>query len=160
MDQKSSGTLAGSLKAVKKTKVHEQIVNQIKALIDEGRLKHGHQLPPEKELATIFKVSRHSLREAIRILEQKKILKSRPGSGTFIILEEASVVVELLEHIFSKSRHEYSQGARRNRLSIQGHQEIVKAVKGAKPEAASALMAAHLSTIRKFVLSQNNNQEG
>ena len=244
MVKQSTPPMAGNLKAVKRTKLHEQIVNQIQALIDKGRLKHGDQLPPERELATIFKVSRHSLREAIRILEHKKVLKSRPGSGTYIILEEASVVVEflatainrekntlaeifqfrellepqiaalaarnatpadhevlkdilerqqdeadqdlsqgldqdfhlalaratgnavllqiveLLGHIFSKSRHAESRSAHRQRLSIQGHRKIVEAVKNAAPKAARDLMTAHLSTIREFVLSPTDNQEG
>ena len=80
MLKKSSNSLTGNLKAVTKTKFHEQIVDQVQALIEKGRLKHGDQLPPERELASIFKVSRHSVREAIRVLEQKKVLKSRPGS--------------------------------------------------------------------------------
>ena len=80
MGEPSDKSLSNPFKAVKKTKLHEQIVSQIQALIDNGRLKHGDQLPPERELATIFQVSRHSVREAIRILEQKKVLISRPGS--------------------------------------------------------------------------------
>ncbi len=78
MDE-SRHSLTGDLQAVSKTKFHEQIVDQVQALIEKGRLKHGDQLPPERELAGIFKVSRHSVREAIRVLEQKKVLKSRPG---------------------------------------------------------------------------------
>jgi len=96
MVDKSRNSLTGNLQAVSKTKFHEQIVDQVQALIEKGRLKHGDQLPPERELASIFKVSRHSVREAIRVLEQKKVLKSRPGSGTFIILENESSVVESL----------------------------------------------------------------
>ena len=41
-------------------------------------------------------MSRHSVREAIRILEQKQILKSRPGSGTFVVIEDESSLVEFL----------------------------------------------------------------
>lgn len=105
MAPKSSNRLTSSLKAVKKIKLHEQIVAQIKALIDNGRLKHGDQLPPERELATVFKVSRHSLREAIRVLEHQKVLKSRAGSGTYVILEEASVVVEFLATAINKEKN-------------------------------------------------------
>ncbi len=90
MVEKSENSLTKTLQAVAKTKLHEQIVNQVQALIEKGGLKHGDQLPPERELASIFKVSRHTVREAIRILEQKNILRSRPGSGTFIILEDES----------------------------------------------------------------------
>jgi GntR family transcriptional repressor for pyruvate dehydrogenase complex len=95
MDE-SRNSLTGDLQAVSKTKFHEQIVNQVQALIEKGRLKQGDQLPPERELAGIFKVSRHSVREAIRVLEQKKVLKSRPGSGTFVILEDESFFAKSL----------------------------------------------------------------
>ncbi len=241
MLKKPGKNLANTLKAVTKTKLHEQIVIQIQALIDKGRLKHGDQLPPERELATIFKVSRHSVREAIRILEQKRILRSRPGSGTYIILEdEASVVqflasainqekhtlseifqfrellepqiaglaaqnatkedlsilqeilhsqqqeldnnaaskdldqdfhralakatgnavllqvVALLDHIFLKSRHVYSQRPQRNRLSLNGHHEILKAVKNKDSSTARELMTDHLNAIRELVIPSNN----
>ncbi len=96
MVDESRNSLTGSLQAVSKTKFHEQIVDQVQALIEKGRLKHGDQLPPERELAVIFKVSRHSVREAIRVLEQKEVLKSRPGSGTFVILEDESSVAKSL----------------------------------------------------------------
>jgi GntR family transcriptional repressor for pyruvate dehydrogenase complex len=96
MDKISPNSLTENLQPVAKTKFHEQIVAQVQALIEKGRLKHGDQLPAERELASIFKVSRHSVREAIRVLEQQKVLKSRPGSGTFIILENESSVVESL----------------------------------------------------------------
>jgi GntR family transcriptional repressor for pyruvate dehydrogenase complex len=102
-------SLANDLQAVTKTKLHEQIVNQVQALIEKGRLKYGDRLPPERELATIFKVSRHSLREAIRILEQKKILKSQPGSGTFIILDDESSVVEFLAKAIHREKNTLSE---------------------------------------------------
>ena len=105
MVDKSSNSLTGNLQAVTKTKFHEQIVDQVQALIEKGRLKHGDQLPPERELASIFKVSRHSVREAIRVLEQKKVLKSRPGSGTFIILENESSVVESLANAILREKN-------------------------------------------------------
>lgn len=109
MDKASDNLLANTLKAVTKTKLHEQIVNQIQALIDKGRLKYGDQLPPERQLATIFKVSRHSVREALRILEEKRVLKSRPGSGTYIILKDESSVVEFLARAINSEKHTISE---------------------------------------------------
>ena len=105
MVDNSGHNLKRKLQAVAKTKLHEQIVNQVQLLIEKGRLKHGDQLPPERELAGIFKVSRHTVREAIRILEQKNILKSRPGSGTYIILEDESSVVEFLAKAIFKEKN-------------------------------------------------------
>ncbi|MDX2441733.1 MAG: FadR/GntR family transcriptional regulator, partial [Desulfobacterales bacterium] len=106
---KPRDSLSGNLQAVTKTKFHEQIVDQVQALIGKGRLKHGDRLPPERELASIFKVSRHSVREAIRVLEQKKVLKSRPGSGTFIILENESSVVESLANAILREKNTLSE---------------------------------------------------
>jgi GntR family transcriptional repressor for pyruvate dehydrogenase complex len=105
MVEKSGHSLTKNLQAVAKTKLHEQIVDQVQLLIQNGRLKHGDQLPPERELAGVFKVSRHTVREAIRILEQKNILKSRPGSGTYIILEDESSVVEYLAKAIFKEKN-------------------------------------------------------
>ncbi len=103
--KKPRDNLSGSLQPVTKTKFHEQIVEQVQALIEKGGLKHGDQLPAERELAGIFKVSRHSVREAIRVLEQKRVLKSRPGSGTFIILENESSVVESLANAILQEKN-------------------------------------------------------
>ena len=105
----SENSLSKNLQAVSRTKLHEQIVNQVQALIEKGGLKHGDQLPPERELAGIFKVSRHTVREAIRILEQKNILKSRPGSGTFIILEDESSAVEFLAKAIYREKNTLSE---------------------------------------------------
>ena len=64
---------------------------KIRQLILEGHLKIGDRLPPERELAEAMNVSRHTLREAIKALETIGILKSKPGSGTFIFGDQASL---------------------------------------------------------------------
>jgi GntR family transcriptional repressor for pyruvate dehydrogenase complex len=87
---------AQRLRPVTPTKLHEQIVAQIQELIHSGNLKHGDRLPPERALSSIFGVSRHSVREAIRCLEQQGTLKSRAGSGTFVILDESCPLSEFL----------------------------------------------------------------
>src|SRR3989304_4005061 len=82
------------LEPIKSTRIYEEIVRQIKAMIAEGRLKSGDQLPPERELAEKFLVSRTSVREALRALESLGLLEIRPGGGT-VVREEA--VGSLLE---------------------------------------------------------------
>jgi len=79
---------ANTLNPIKRSRLHEKIVSQIMDLIQSGKMKSGDMLPPERELTEIFKVSRHSVREAIRILEQEKVLQSRQGSGTFVVKDE------------------------------------------------------------------------
>ena len=72
------------LRAIKKTRIHEEVVNQIHELIKEGRFKAGDQLPSERELAETFRVSRTSVREALRALETEGLIISRTGMGNFV----------------------------------------------------------------------------
>ncbi|MGB0036517.1 MAG: FadR/GntR family transcriptional regulator [Candidatus Acidiferrales bacterium] len=70
--------------AVRKTKVYEKISEQIQRLIRDGLLKPGDKLPPERELAEMFQVSRSSLRDAIRSLELIGLVEPRQGEGTVV----------------------------------------------------------------------------
>ena len=98
-----------NLKAVTRTKLHEQIILQIQNLIEQGCLKHGDQLPPERKLAEIFKVSRHSVREAIRILEQRGILITKPGSGTFLIMDDKKALADFLSRAIHNEKNKLSE---------------------------------------------------
>ena len=56
----------------------------IRQLVATGQFAPGQRLPPERELATQFGVSRSSVREAIRELVALNILVTRPGAGTYV----------------------------------------------------------------------------
>jgi GntR family transcriptional repressor for pyruvate dehydrogenase complex len=72
------------LQAIKKTRIHEEVFGQIQQLIREGRFKAGDQLPSERELAETFRVSRTSVREALRALESQGLIVSKTGTGNFV----------------------------------------------------------------------------
>jgi DNA-binding FadR family transcriptional regulator len=67
-------------------RVSQVIVDQIKALVRDGRLKPGDRLPSERELCTRFGVSRVTVREALRVLEANGLLTIRVGAhgGAFL----------------------------------------------------------------------------
>ncbi len=69
---------------IQSERLYERIVSQIEQRIESGELKVGDQLPPERELAEQFAVSRTAVREAVKALRQKGLLAIRPGRGTFI----------------------------------------------------------------------------
>ncbi len=73
-----------NVEPIKSTRIYEEIVRQIKTLVQEGRLKSGDKLPPERDLAERFKVSRTSVRESLRALESMGLIEIRPGEGTFV----------------------------------------------------------------------------
>ncbi|MBD1380100.1 FadR/GntR family transcriptional regulator [Metabacillus arenae] len=66
------------------SKVYEQILKQIREIIEHDGLKAGDKIPSERELAERLTVGRSSVREAFRALELLGIIETRRGEGTFI----------------------------------------------------------------------------
>jgi GntR family transcriptional repressor for pyruvate dehydrogenase complex len=71
-------------KIVRSSRLYEQIVQQVEDSIHKGAMKPGDQLPPERELAQQFGVSRTAVREAVKALREKGLVEAYPGRGTFI----------------------------------------------------------------------------
>jgi GntR family transcriptional repressor for pyruvate dehydrogenase complex len=71
-------------KIVRSARLYEQIVQQVEESIVKGSLRPGDQLPPERELAEQFGVSRTAVREAVKALREKGLVEAYPGRGTFI----------------------------------------------------------------------------
>jgi DNA-binding FadR family transcriptional regulator len=71
---------------VKANRVFEDIIKQIETAIASGKFKPGDKLPPERELQKTLDTSRSTLREALRVLEQKGLIEIRTGvkGGAFI----------------------------------------------------------------------------
>ena len=69
---------------VHRGRVYEQVLQQIQQQIASGRLKPGDKLPPERELAERFQVSRSSVRDAIQALQTMRLVRSRQGGGTAV----------------------------------------------------------------------------
>ncbi len=87
----------------KKTRLFEDIVNQVKSLIESNALLPGDQLPSESELANQFGVSRVTIREAIRILEILGMLETHRGKGTIVTAVTSKVAKERIS-LFSLCR--------------------------------------------------------
>ena len=71
-------------KIVRSSRLYEQIVQQVEESIHKGAMKPVDQLPPERELAQQFGVSRTAVREAVKALREKGLVEAYPGRGTFI----------------------------------------------------------------------------
>jgi GntR family transcriptional repressor for pyruvate dehydrogenase complex len=77
---------------IKPKKVSTQIAEQIRASILSGEFAPGDKLPPERELAEMFGVSRPSVREALNVLASSGMVMSYQGGGTVVksLVETAS----------------------------------------------------------------------
>ena len=84
------------LKAVIKKRAYEDIVQQVRSLIEKGKLKRDDQLPSERELSETFKVSRATVREAIVALEGMMLVNRRQGNGTYVIASSEEALVQPL----------------------------------------------------------------
>ena len=72
----------------------DEVVQQIELLILDGVLRDGDRLPGERELAQSLEVSRPILRDALKELENRGLLISHHGGGTF--------VADIIGQVFSK----------------------------------------------------------
>lgn len=145
------------LKAIRKTRIYEEVVSQIHELIREGKLKAGDQLPAERELAETFKVSRTSVREALRALETQGLVVSRTGMGTFVadlpiealvaplatlLIEEKSALADIFEMRKLIEPHIASLAAgRATKRDIERMKKILEKQKGQVEEGKTGVEA-------------------
>ncbi|MDD4180277.1 MAG: GntR family transcriptional regulator [Victivallaceae bacterium] len=76
----------------KALKLRLQVAQLLHQLIEDDSFKVGSRLPSERKLVEQFKVSRSSIREAIRALEAVGILESRRGAGNIVLSKQANVI--------------------------------------------------------------------
>ena len=68
---------------------YQVLADWIRQGIETGTLGAGERLPSEQKLQEQFAVSRQTVRRALSVLEEAGILRSRQGSGTFVVDREA-----------------------------------------------------------------------
>lgn len=82
---------------VERISVSEEIARKVLDLINAGVLKPGDKLPSERELMEQLRVSRSSIREALRSLSLMGVLETRPGAGTYVTEHLVGFVAGQLE---------------------------------------------------------------
>jgi GntR family transcriptional repressor for pyruvate dehydrogenase complex len=118
-----------------------KLIGRFKDLLASGALKPGERLPPERDLAVQFGVSRSSLRQALKVLESMGIVAQRVGQGTRLNSNAAAILSEPFEFL----------------VLIDGISifELHEARMIVEPElaarAAERSTAEHLSTLKKSI---------
>ncbi|MDO4559703.1 MAG: FadR/GntR family transcriptional regulator [bacterium] len=83
------------IQAIPRVTLTQSILDEILKLIKNGAWEPGGKIPSENELASAFSVSRNSIREAVKILNNMNVLSSRPGQGTFLAADAISRILSL-----------------------------------------------------------------
>lgn len=90
---------------VESTSISDTVANEIKKRVLAGDLVAGNKLPPERELAEQFNVSRPSIREAINKLQAKGIVRKVPGGGNYITDDLGSSFADPLLELFASDKN-------------------------------------------------------
>jgi GntR family transcriptional regulator, transcriptional repressor for pyruvate dehydrogenase complex len=85
---------ASQLEPIHRETVMSMVAQRIEQMVRGGELKAGDRLPPEPELAQMLRVSRGSLREALKGLMYLGLIRSRAGDGTYIQCSLSRVLTE------------------------------------------------------------------
>jgi len=73
-----------SIKPIRRLNVSDQVFDQMKSLILSGNWVSGTRLPSENNLASLFGVSRITIRQGIHRLVALGLAQTQPGEGTYI----------------------------------------------------------------------------
>lgn len=95
--------LKNRLTPISRENLNDKIVAQIKALIFSKGVPIGQKLPPERELARHFKVSRAVTRQALKSLEQSGLVEIRTGAsgGAFVAANHHIPLFQVSYDLFS-----------------------------------------------------------
>jgi len=100
-----------NFKQVKRGRVSDSVLKQIKQSIITGVYRPGDKLPSEKELMEAFNVSRGSLREALRSLEEFGFIVVKPGAtgGAYVTSEGMKSLANRLYDIMLMERISFDE---------------------------------------------------
>ena len=133
---------------IKAAKLSDVILQQLENMILEGSLAPGEKLPPERELAKQFEVSRPSLREAIQKLEAKGLVTRRQGIAAYYAALRGT------SNDFTKVKQSFDKIA----LSHDDLQQKAKAINAfhfSVAEASHNVVLLHLVRGMQALLEQN-----
>lgn len=138
-----------------KKKTYELIVEKIEELFLNGGLKPGDKLPPERELASQFGVSRTSVREALQALEISGSIEIRQGGGSFIKTPEVRMVSDVLSTRIIEAENDLVYEMLEVRRALE-----VESVSLAAQRATSADLEKIRQSLEQMAASGEDAEEG
>src|SRR5713101_2874511 len=134
----------------------EWVIEKLRGMIHRRELRAGDRLPPERDLAKLFGVSRPTLRAGIRSLAAVGVLQSRQGAGTFVVQADESPALDsnplrLMAALHGLTPAEMFDARRKTvrnatdlKESAAMHREIYRAIRNRDRDKARDAMHHHL----------------
>jgi GntR family transcriptional repressor for pyruvate dehydrogenase complex len=101
----SDSTLFGP---ISRQKTYEIVAERLLALISSRHLGPGDAIPAERELVQLYGVGRSSIREALRMLESKGVIRSS-GNGSFAVADFGNTLNNSLDFLLSVDEADYGE---------------------------------------------------
>lgn len=140
--------------AVNKQSVSDVVFDQLRDRIVNQELKAGEELPSERLLCDLLKVSRNGLREAIKRLQQAGLVEVRHGGATTVLDYKAVAGPELLPSLLVDAE---------GRILVTVARSILRMRQVLSPEIAAdaaghggAAVAEQLDDLLKQMVSTDN----
>ena len=92
-----------------KNKLYEDVAEKLEMYILQNSNKLGEKLPSEQNLAESFNVSRPVIREAMKLLRERQLIRTVNGEGTYITKPGISNLTDLLYRMIHMDGIHYSQ---------------------------------------------------
>jgi GntR family transcriptional repressor for pyruvate dehydrogenase complex len=117
---------------IARRKTYELVAERLLELISSRRLGPGEVLPPERELVQLYAVGRSSIREALRMLESKGVIRSR-GNGAFAVAEFRNPLDHSLDFLITVDEADYGELFEVRRI-LEGEAAALAATRRRRPE--------------------------
>ncbi|MCI9217212.1 GntR family transcriptional regulator [Lachnospiraceae bacterium 42-17] len=86
---------------------YSQLYNTFYSKITSGEWENGHRIEPERELCQLYNVSRITVRETLRLLEQEGLIVRQQGRGTYV---RRKPIEQKLNKLYSLREHFKKEG--------------------------------------------------
>ena len=126
--------------------VSDQVIAQLLGMVKAGNLKAGDRLPPERDLAESFGVSRPTIREAVRALAALGVLTTRQGGGIRVSNLRAETLLGPLQFFLSLEETSIDE--------LYDARQLIEG--GIAHRAASAATAEDIAYLRDLISQQKD----
>ncbi|HEY3366659.1 MAG TPA: GntR family transcriptional regulator [Symbiobacteriaceae bacterium] len=134
--------------------LYRRVAEELKRSVAAGEWEPDSQLPSEPDLARRYAVSRATVREALRALEQEGVVRSRRGQGTFAARPGAVLHVGL-DSLYSMTDAILRQGQTPGATDIRIHVKLLDGPFGG-PETVALIERTRLADERPVAVSRDS----